>query len=274
MNMDVGCAGTFQPLYLDVYNREQVFSPSMVDVFIGNPANHMLIFAGVAAPAWNTEDDDLRQAEVIINLRTPIINVIAQTAVIGLASIGNGDSDFIFATDEVQVVAVNGNLELHACIAVQGDPSDLNRFSYQANVIVNIDEPLITGTVRWNKQYTPDANPLFTVHASVQGSDGTFYTYTPVAQDTGTLPLTPVGDVYAFAYAIRNVPLQTPLYITLDDVMQANFSLPSGGVLIPQQASGPSQPITLTPLNMNVTNLDFKLVHEECFRYDALCPLC
>ena len=150
MNIDVGCAGTFQPIYLDVHNREQVFSSSMVDVFIGNPTNHMLIFAGVAAPAWNTEDDDLRQAEVIINLRTPVINVIAQTAVIGLASIGNGDSDFIFATDEVQVVAVNGNLELHACIAVQGDPSDLNRFSYQANVIVNIDEPLITGTVRWN----------------------------------------------------------------------------------------------------------------------------
>ena len=76
MNMDVGCAGTFQPLYLDVYNREQVFSPSMVDVFIGNTTNHMLVFAGVAAPVWNTEDDDLRQAEVIINLRTPVINVI------------------------------------------------------------------------------------------------------------------------------------------------------------------------------------------------------
>ncbi len=263
MNVDVGCAGTFQPIYLDVQNPAQVFSPRMMDVFLGNPTNHMLIFAGVAGPGLGSEDSDLRQAEVILNLRTPVINVIAQTAVIGLASIGNGDSDFIFATDEVQVVAVNGNLELHACLAVQGDPSGLNRFSYQATVIVNIDEPLITGTVRWDQHYTPNANPLFTVHASVQGSDGTFYTYTPVAQDTATLPLTPLGGVYAYPYAIRNVPLNTPLYITVDDITQANFSLPVGGTLSSQQVAGPSQPVTLIPLNMNVTNLDFALVYQS-----------
>lgn len=40
-----------------------------------------------------------------------------------------------------------GELFLISNIAVVGTPSWLHRFSYQANVIVDVDEPLISGTI-------------------------------------------------------------------------------------------------------------------------------
>lgn len=273
MYKDVSCAGKLPKIYLDVQNPQQVFSPNMIDVFIGNPTNHMLIFTGVAGPGWHADEDYGGGAEVIINLRTPVVTMVNATAVVGLASIGNGESDFIFATDEVAVLPVDGNLELHACIFVQGDPSDLNRISYQANVIVNIDEPLITGTIRWDQQYPPTfapprTDPLFIVQASIEDplAPPPFITYLPVGiPDSETQAPFPVGGVYSVPYAIKNVPLNSPLYITVD-VKENSFNQPGGSSLIPEQTSGPSLPITLVPLNMNVTNLDFKLVHEDAPR--------
>ena len=270
MYKDVSCVGKVPQIHLDVQNPQQVFSPNMIDVFIGNPTNHMLIFSGVAGPNWHADEDYGGGAEVIINLRTPVVNMVNATAVVGLASIGNGESDFLFATDEVAVLPVDGNLELHACVFVQGDPSDLDRISYQANVIVNIDEPLITGTIRWKQQYPPTStpprtDPLFTVQASIIDplATGPFIQYLPVGiPDSETQAPFPVGGVYSVPYAIKNVPLNTPLYITVD-VKEYSFNQPGGSSLSPQQTSGPSLPITLVPLNMNVTNLDFELVHQD-----------
>jgi hypothetical protein len=270
MYKDVSCAGKLPKIYLDVQNPQQVFSPNMIDVFIGNPTNHMLIFTGVAAPAWNADEDYGGGAEVIINLHTTVVTMVNSTAVVGLASIGNGESDFLFSTDEIAVLPVDGNLELHACINVQGDPSDLNRISYQANVIVNIDEPLITGTIRWDQQYSPTpalprTDPLFIVQASIVDplAPGPFISYIQVGiPDSEMQAPFPVGGVYAVPYAIKNVPLNSPLYITVD-VKQNSFNQPWGASLSPQQTSGPSLPITLVPLNMNVTNLDFLLVHQD-----------
>jgi hypothetical protein len=57
MYKDVSCAGKLPKIYLDVQNPQQVFSPNMIDVFIGNPTNHMLIFTGVAGPDWHADED-------------------------------------------------------------------------------------------------------------------------------------------------------------------------------------------------------------------------
>lgn len=66
------------------------------------------------------------------------------SATVGLASIANTESDFIFATDKVGIdfdLVDNIKWLVLTCdLAVQGDESSLNRFSYQLNVIVEAVE--------------------------------------------------------------------------------------------------------------------------------------
>lgn len=133
---------------LDVNNPNQVSSPAALDVVLGVSEGHLLIFTGIAIPEYDTNDDLIREP-VTVNLGKTVLNPkipFTYSATVGLASIGNSDSDFTFATDDVSVVADpnTGELQLVCDLAVQGS-SQLHRFSYQANVIVQTTQPEISG---------------------------------------------------------------------------------------------------------------------------------
>lgn len=76
----------------------------MLDIFLGNPQNHLLIFSGIAIPSYAVEDDGLQHETVTINLRGPLVTTLLQSSVtVGLASIANDDTNLVIATDGVSI---------------------------------------------------------------------------------------------------------------------------------------------------------------------------
>lgn len=259
---------------LDVNNPNQVSSPAALDVVLGVPQGHLLIFTGIAIPEYDTNDDLIREP-VTVNLGKTVLNPkipFTYSATVGLASIGNSDSDFTFATDDVSVVAdpTTGQLQLVCDLAVQGS-SQLHRFSYQANVIVQTTEPSISGSIFWRRsvatvqpQFT---NNLFTVQAAVliPPQPGQFGgTLQKVADGTVIYPAAPANpnflpDGFFVQFLIENPPVDTPLYIIcnpVDGAFQAAGS--QSGTFSCATISGPS-PMTLAPPNLQLNAVDFIL---------------
>jgi hypothetical protein len=259
---------------LDVNDPNQVSSPEVLDVLLGLPQNHLLIFTGVAIPEFGP-DDDLNREQVIVKLGKTVRNPqipFQYSATVGLASIGNADSDYTFATDDVSVIAdpQSGELQLLCDIAVQGS-SILHRFSYQANIIVQTNEPVISGSIFWRKSTASAlpqfANNLFTVQASIliPPPPGQFGgTFQKVADGSVIYPPAPassgfLSDGLFVQYVIENPPLNTDLYIICNPVDGA--FRPAGttaGTFRCVPISGPS-PIHLTPPNLQMSGVDFLL---------------
>lgn len=259
---------------LDVNDPNQVSSPEVLDVLLGLPQNHLLIFTGIAIPEFDT-DGDLSREQVIVRLGKTVSNPqipFQYSATVGLASIGNADSDYTFATDDVSVVADprTGELQLLCDIAAQGS-SELHRFSYQASVIVQTAEPAISGSIFWRKS-TATALPqfasnLFTVQAAIlippppgqfggtfqKVADGSVI-YPPAPASSGFLP-----DGLFVQYVIENPPLNTDLHIICNPVDGA--FLPAGsttGTFSCALISGPS-PVNLEPPKLQMSGVDFIL---------------
>ena len=259
---------------LDVNDPNQVSSPEVLDVLLGLPQNHLLIFTGIAIPEF-APGKGLSQEQVTVKLGKTVRNPqipFQYSATVGLASIGNADSDYTFATDDVTVVAdpQSGELQLLCDIAVQGD-SILHRFSYQASVIVQTSEPAISGSIFWRKSVASAlpqfANDLFTVEAAIlippppgqfggtfqKVADGSVI-YPPAPANSGFLP-----DGLFVQYVIENPPLNTDLYIIcnpVDGAFQPAGS--SAGTFSCVLISG-SSPVNLKPPNLQMSGVDFLL---------------
>jgi hypothetical protein len=80
---------------LDARNPADVSSPFVLDVDIGSPARHMLIFTGIAAARWDSRSD-LDRTQVRVRLNRTVANLGLYTATAALSNITNTDSDFIF----------------------------------------------------------------------------------------------------------------------------------------------------------------------------------
>jgi hypothetical protein len=125
----------------------EVASASSLDVLLGEPSRHMLIFTGLAQSKTgsNTEDWPPTRDKVYVKFG----RFVAQdpkdgewSATVGLASISNGDSDYVFATDSVKVERDNSSeLQLVVDTAALGQDSAIHSFSYQATVL--LQEPQV-----------------------------------------------------------------------------------------------------------------------------------
>lgn len=254
--------------WLNVRNADEVSSHKMLDLFLGTPPYHLLIYTGIAIPEWDSQSN-LDREQVFVNLGQPvtpdghpitITALIGYTATVGLASIANEDSDFTFATDDVAVSLLPTNeLVLVSKIAVQGEPSWLHRFSYQANVIIDANEPLISGTISWTQEtasmYRNDN--LFTINASTKlPAQGALIAPTKVVA-VGEIPGAVVEQNGSFSvpYVIRTVPLNTPVNVNVD-IQPGAFS--SLNQIFVSQVSGPTT-ITLTSTHMKQSDVNFEL---------------
>ncbi len=130
---------------LSVHDPNQVSSARTLDVFLGEPPRHMIIFTGIAIPRLPSDDDDdpapVTHETVIIKLGRSVAQPPRDdewTATVGLTNLSNTESDLIFALDNVTALQVDekGELELVVDLGVQGDDSVLNSFSYQVTVLV------------------------------------------------------------------------------------------------------------------------------------------
>jgi hypothetical protein len=260
---------------LDVSNANQVSSPQVLDVFLGVPQSHLLIFTGIAIPEF-ASDGSLDDEQVIVKLGKTISNPqipFQYSATVGLASIGNADSDYTFATDDVSVIAdpQSGELQLVCDIAAQGS-SILQRFSYQATVIVQTTVPSISGSIFWRKSVASAvpqfANNLFTVQASIQlpKPPGQFApVFQRVADGTVIYPAIPAATTFlpdglVVSYVIENALVNTDLYIICNPVDGAFQNAGSvAGTLQCAVLENPS-PINLKPPNLHTSGVDFILV--------------
>ncbi len=238
-----------KPLYADKDHPQDVSSPKMLDIFLGTPLHHLLIYTGIAIPEWESQSN-VDNEQVQVHLGRPIGNdgnpfnvtqLVHYTATVGLASIENEDSDFVFATEDVGVsLTPGGELVLVSNIAVQGEPSQLHRFSYQVNAIIDVDEPLISGIIFWSATLASPSgenaaatlnrtDDLFTITAVVippapdaPFGGGVSAQVVAVGEVTGTLLEQPPDfqarfpGGFSVPYVIRNVPLETPVHIKVE----------------------------------------------------------
>jgi len=88
-----------------------------------------------------------------VNLRKTVLAVEQATVTVGLASIGNDDSTFLFATDRagLDIDPISQELLLNVNMALQGSHTGLARFGYQVAAVVATQTTGISGTIRWAK---------------------------------------------------------------------------------------------------------------------------
>lgn len=247
----------------------QVASASNIEFDTGVSGQKAVIFSGIAIPDWNLNDDDnIYHQTVTVLLRYVVSKVLNATISIGLASIYNGDSNFLFATDSASLAIDSATQELQLVVdlALMGDPASLNRFGYQVVVVAAVQVTGIAGTIRFAKSvfdatgFSPaQVQQLFMVSANTQtwvpnpaGGFGTLQS-TPVAFGTIT-GITTNGTDFDVAYDVPGAPYDQQLYVT---VQNGPSFTPSQPTAIGQTA-GPS-PVTITAAAPSVSGVDFRV---------------
>jgi hypothetical protein len=251
---------------LDSSNPNQVESAQTISVFLGNPSRTLVVCSGIAIPNWDSQGN-LDFLTVRIKLNVQATTLLGSTAVVGLASIENEDSEFTFATNSTHAeIDPSGDIFLVAVIAVQGEPSTLSRFSYQTHLVITKDQPVISGTIQWSDaDATVTGNPAyrFTVTAGVMVTPpgGGFQQYVPEVtghEDTGVGTVR--NGVHTVTYSLP-IPLSllgTPLFMRCDPYPGAFTPVHANYFLSVVQVSGPS-PVLLTNAQLVEPGVDFAM---------------
>jgi len=200
--------------FLDARNvGRDVATHSVVRAELGEGLS-IVVISGIALPDFSVNDDEHTNQQLChLNLREPAELVEQSTVTVGLASISNDETAYVFATDEARLSRNDaGELVLDTHIAAAGENTNLHRFSYQVVVIQRFVPSEITGTLSWPTAWfrpmSTDPGALagvFTVVANEQ----TFTTTTPPGSlDSGPFGgptvehLTPVGTGQILGVAV------------------------------------------------------------------------
>jgi hypothetical protein len=256
---------------LDVNDSSQVASASLLQFDTGVANQQAVIFSGIAIPSFGVHDDStIARDTVIVNLRFTVLAVVQATISLGLASISNDDSSFLFATDAASLAIDNTTQELLLQVnaAVSGDPSALLRFGYQVVVIAGTQVTGISGTIRFGKDVfdaskitTGQEQQLFLVSADTQtvlppppgGSFGQIQN-NPVAFGTIT-GMSVSGNDFNVTYNIPGAPYNQQLFV----IVQAGPLFTPSQQTSTGQTGGPS-PVVLTVAQPSVSGVDFRIV--------------
>lgn len=147
------------PMDLDAGNPAHVAGHSVIDADLGVGGRRLVVISGIALPSWQIDSDEVHRGECKLNLRVQAENLEQSTIQVGLASIGNDDTAWTFATDQARLeVAPTGDLILLTNLAIMGETSDIHRFSYQVVLTKRIVFSEITGTITWQaRNFRPDS---------------------------------------------------------------------------------------------------------------------
>jgi len=145
---------------LDVHNSSQVGNHDVIDVDLGVGGRRLVVISGIACPEWRIDDDEVHREECRLRLRVPAGAIEHATVHTGLASIGNDDTEYVFATDQSRLEVDDvGELVLVTHLAVMGEPSSLNRFSYQVVLTTRVVVSEISGTITWPTAWFRPVSP-------------------------------------------------------------------------------------------------------------------
>jgi hypothetical protein len=235
---------------LDVRDTKQVESVSFIEADLGVFNRRLLVLSGIALTDWKYNSDQTFPGMTQVRLGVFASNLEQWSAFVGLASIGNDDSSFVFAVDTATVLLdpTTGEMLLNVNTALMGSWSYLGRFSYQVVATVVQVTAHIGGTITWPKSlFTPQSlDPALVVDAFVIRANR-YENIPPSANSFGFEKLTPLapGQIYRVQahganfvadYRIDNPQLAIDLKVTVD----AGNSLRQAGNVVVGQVAGPT----------------------------------
>jgi hypothetical protein len=158
-----------------------------------------------------------------------------------------------------------GELALVCDLAAKGDPAAVNRFSYQASVIVAVQDPLIAGVIRW-----PASLAAVLRQSNLFSAIGhTVINTPPTGGGFGSVVVHDVGHGgesdrptsadgwFAVPYLLAgDLPMNTDITVAVSAV-SGGFNLPANAFSLTQVA-GP-RPVRLTPSSPQVFGVDFEM---------------
>lgn len=210
----------------------QVASFQTLEVELVDQSRKMFIFSGIAIPSFHSSESSSNDTvDCHVDLGIALPDFQQAVAQVGLASIINDDSQFLFAVDNaiVEFQKPTGRVSLRADLAVNGDGTALNRFGFQVVVVSGVRATGVTGRVIWNKSVfdatgfnVNDLAGLFKIKANISeeiDSDAQFKATKLVSigsADPQSLHMD--GDDFWTPYAFNNLPLDTPLVITVENL--------------------------------------------------------
>lgn len=239
-----------------------VSGASSLEVSLGSPTQQLIILSGIAAPEINVDDDEeFIENEVIVKLGTYVSALESGVSEVGLASIENDESRFVFATDmsTLEIDGETSELQLRVHTTVCGEGTKLHRFSYQVVAKVTKVASQISGTIRIPQvmvdlvnKTQEEVSAMFRITANRIDQDPAGFEQpgSPVA--TGRIiNRTFVGDITSLEYLIDGCPFNTPLR-----VLVLTTGLAEG--LEPRQVTTPLK-IVLTKFVPAVGGIDFEI---------------
>lgn len=255
-------------------NRGQLVSHEVIRADLGVFGRELVVISGIAQLDWRIDDSDSKHDEqCTVRLRERVDNIENVTVHVGLASIANDDTEFVFAVDAASVrVDEAGELVLDAQLALLGDWSVLARFSYQVVAVTRRVDAQISGTITWDiDQFVPatldpaGVSGVFTIVAHqrevqhIKGKPGEFdrtvETLTPVTPGE-VVSVTSDGSTVQARYRITEPPKGVPLKVI---VRQRGLRTPAGHQTVVVNPTRPNGDLVeLTVAEPRRSDVDFR----------------
>ncbi|MFI5952697.1 hypothetical protein [Cryptosporangium sp. NPDC051539] len=251
---------------LDVRNQNQVAGHSVVRADLGVGGRQLVVLSGTAIPAWKIDDESTHRDSCRVLLHEPAESLEQSTVHVGLASIQNEDTEYVFAADQATLqVDSTGELVLVTNLALMGEASFLHRFSYQVVLTNRIVTTEITGTLSWPTRFlrpssaTPaGVSGVFTITANLRTTTpgggpfgGTIEHLVPVAPGH-IVSVTIADDTCHAIYRIPEPPKNQQLKVT---VVQQGMHGP--GQVTMEPVGFESNILTLSVAQPSRSNVDF-----------------
>ncbi|HUU34211.1 MAG TPA: hypothetical protein VMW48_09105 [Vicinamibacterales bacterium] len=257
------------PITLSALDPKQVASATNFEVLLGEPATRLLILSGIAVPEfWTNHDEETNQQEILVRLGVHVAQLDPGAVTnLGLASIENDETNFLFAVDAgtLEHEQPSGELVLRVQAAILGEETYLHRFSYQIVAHVRRERAQISGVIAVPNDIRDvldlppaDLNAAFEITANRVERGGVpggfaFDKLIPVQVGATHALRRSTSSLQFVEYSIDNCPFATPLIV---DVKLTGTGW-SGSLGVGQVAGG--RPITLTGLAPDASGVDFSV---------------
>jgi hypothetical protein len=250
---------------LDVRNPGEVGSVSNVEADLPD-GRKLLVLSGIAITDWEVDTDEIQRGETHVYLGIYGSRMDQSSAFVGLSSIANDETGFVFAVDSarVQLDPESSELVLVFNPALMGEPSSLNRVSYQVVVTLEQITAHIRGMITWFKQhFEPPNTDVSTIDPELEILANRYDSTPPPGGVAGSLtPVTrghivsarKMRDFYIAQYEIVGPPMAVPLKVTVTP--SAKFVAPPSAAITVGRVNGPDV-FTLKASAPDLNDLNF-----------------
>ena len=119
------------PITLSALDPKQVASATNFEVHLGEPATRLLILSGIAVPEfWTNHDEETNEQDIFVRLGVHVAQLDKAVTNVGLASIENDETNFLFAVDSgvLELEQPSGELVLKVRAAILRLPTGEFRY--------------------------------------------------------------------------------------------------------------------------------------------------